>query len=253
MGTWTAVAEAYRQSFATLCAGTLDRLLADTCGARHLDVGCGTGDLATRAAAAGRAVVATDADPDMVAITATTHSAALQAALPALPFDGGRFDAVTANFVVNHVPDPRAAMAELTRVVRPGGRLAATIWPAGPTSWGTLVSESFAAAGALPVSGQRLSPELDFERSVDGLRDLAEGAGLRVVSATELHWDWQVSVDDLWAGIAGGVATAGQAYRAQAAGIQAAIEAELRNRAAATAPDGALCLPQRAAYVVATR
>lgn len=121
MGTWTAVAQAYRHSFATLCAGTLDRLLADTCGGHHLDVGCGTGELAARAATGGRSVVATDADPDMVAIAATRHAAVLQASLPALPFDDGRFDTVTANFVVNHVPDPRAAMAELARVVRPGG------------------------------------------------------------------------------------------------------------------------------------
>lgn len=115
------------------------------------------------------------------------------------------------------------------------------------------MSQSFDAAHAVPVAGQRLSPELDFERSVDGLRDLAEGAGLQSLTATELQWDWRTSVDDLWTGIAGGVATAGQAYLAQPPEVRAAIERELRQRAAAVATDGWLRLPQKAAYVVATR
>lgn len=253
MGTWTAVAEAYRTSFATLCSGPLERLLADTAGDLHLDVGCGTGELAARATADGRRVIAADADPDMVAITAAGHRDVVQAALPSLPFANSRFDALTANFVVNHVPDPRAATGELARVLRPGGRLAATIWPAGPTSWGALVSDAFAAVGARPLAGRRLSPELDFERSVDGLRSLVQGAGLQPVTASELHWEWRITVDDLWTGIAGGVAAAGQAYLAQPPHTQAAIESEFRRRATAVAREGCLCLPQKAAYVVAAR
>ena len=51
-----------------------------------------------------------------------------------LPFADGTFHAVTANFVVNHVPDPRGAVRDLARVLRPGGRVAMTIWPAEPPS-----------------------------------------------------------------------------------------------------------------------
>jgi ubiquinone/menaquinone biosynthesis C-methylase UbiE len=253
MQSWSGMAEAYRQSFARLCGGTVDRLLADTCGADHLDVGCGAGELAAKAAEMGRTVIATDPDSDMIAITATLHPFVLQASLPRLPFKDGQFDSVTANFVVNHVANPRAAMSELARVLRPGGRLAATIWPAQPTAWGTLVQEAFAAAGVVAIQGQRLSADMDFERSVRGLRHLAEGAGLLPVLATDLQWEWLTSVDDLWRGIAGGVATAGQTFLAQTPDVQASAEHEFRERAAAVASDGRLRLPHSAAYVVATR
>lgn len=132
------VADAYRQSFGTLCEGTVERLLLDTSGLRHLDVGCGAGTLAARAASLGREVVAVDADPGMVAVAAEVVPRRLmQGALPDLPFRDDEFDVVTANFVVNHVADPRAAMRELARVTRPGGSVAATIWPARPSAWGT--------------------------------------------------------------------------------------------------------------------
>ncbi|MEV4766482.1 methyltransferase domain-containing protein [Micromonospora chokoriensis] len=54
------------------------------------------------------------------------------AALPRLPFTSGSFDAAVANFVINHVGDPRAAVDELRRVVRPAGWIAVTIWPDPP-------------------------------------------------------------------------------------------------------------------------
>jgi len=50
---WDGVGEAYRTSFATLCAGTVEVRLADTSGDHHLDVGSGTGHLAAGAAALG--------------------------------------------------------------------------------------------------------------------------------------------------------------------------------------------------------
>lgn len=118
---WSGVAEAYRVSFAPLCAGTLPRLLADAAPGRLLDVGCGAGDLVRLALDAGRDAVGADLDPEMVAMTdALGPGRAVLAALPALPWADGAFGAVVANFVVNHVPDPRAAVAELARVAAPG-------------------------------------------------------------------------------------------------------------------------------------
>ncbi|WP_169576558.1 class I SAM-dependent methyltransferase [Nocardioides halotolerans] len=252
MSKWSGVAEAYRTSFATLCAGTVERLLADTIGDDHLDVGCGTGDLALAATRLGRQVVAVDADPEMVAMTtAAMRGVVIEAALPHLPFDDASFDVVTANFVVNHVPDPRAAVRELARVARPGGRVAVTCWPARTQPWASLVGDAFTAAGVVPQTGQRLSPELDFERSVTGLRGLAEDAGLKVVTATELRWEWEIGVDALWSGITGGVATVGQTFLAQTGEVQDKAETELRQIMGEVARDGMLGLPSAAAYVVA--
>lgn len=256
MSSWSGVAQAYERSFATLCGGTVERLLDDTRsvavrGGRHLDVGSGTGDLAARAAADGRTVVAVDADPGMGALTErVVPGRAVRAALPALPFGDGCFHAVTANFVVNHVGDPRAATRELARVMRPGGRVAVTSWTASPPTWSELTTYAFDAAGVVVSPGGRLPPELDFDRSVEGLAGVAEDAGLTVLDARELAWDWAVTVDDLWAGIAGGVATAGQAYLAQTSAVQAAAEQHFRRAASERAEGGLLHLPSTAAYVL---
>ncbi len=148
MAKWSGVADAYRSSFGTLCEGTVERLLRDTSGLHHLDVGCGSGTLASRAAATGREVVALDADPDMVAVSEEVlPGRVVRGAVPDLPFADGEFEIVTANFVINHVPDPLAALRELARVARPGGQVAATVWPAERNAWGALVSDAFESAG----------------------------------------------------------------------------------------------------------
>lgn len=74
MSTWEQTAEAYRRSFETLCSGAHERLLADAADGILLDIGCGTGVLAARAASeaasapTNRRVIAADADPDMAAL-----------------------------------------------------------------------------------------------------------------------------------------------------------------------------------------
>lgn len=253
VGNWSGVTEAYRVSFASLCAGTMDRILDDLPGPSLLDVGSGTGELARRARARGRTVTAVDADPDMVALTASVGVQAVQAALPNLPLPDAGYDGVAANFVVNHVPDPRAAMAELGRLVRPEGRLAVTIWPNGGAAWSALTQAAFTAAGAVPLPAHRLDSSLDFERSADGVADLARGVGLEPLVATDLTWEWEVSVAALWAGISGGVATVGRTFLAQPTDVRAAIEHEYRERAAALAsPGGLLHFPSCAVYLLAT-
>jgi SAM-dependent methyltransferase len=252
--TWsgtTGTAEAYQVSFATLCAGTTSRLLEDAADGPLLDVGAGTGELAARAAAAGLGVVAVDADPAMVAMAAAVVPGQVaHAALPRLPFADHTFASTTANFVVNHVPDPRAAVRELARVTRPGGRVGLTSWTTAPPAWGTLVGEAFAAAGVVPLTGERLPAALDFERSVAGLHGLVEQAGMACVVAEELTWTWEITVDDLWAGISGGVATAGRTHLAQPPAVRVAAERELRRLAGRHVEDGVLRFASTAAYAV---
>jgi len=125
---WHGVAGAYHRSFATLCAGTIPALLDGLPRGRLLDVGCGTGELLAEARRVGIAAFGIDAASDMVSRAAgVAHGDVLRASLPDTPFCEESFDAVTANFVVNHVDDPRAVMRELTRVTMRGGTVVATI------------------------------------------------------------------------------------------------------------------------------
>jgi SAM-dependent methyltransferase len=144
-------------------------------------------------------VTAVDADPAMVAAAAgLVPGATVQvAALPVLPFDDAQFDAVLANFVINHVGRPRSALAELGRVTAPGGRVAMTIWPQPPSPAVGLLTQAVRDCGA-DRRYIRLAPQDDFPRTEPGLRGLVEAAGLRDATCRSVHWEFVVPEADWW-------------------------------------------------------
>jgi SAM-dependent methyltransferase len=92
-----------------------------------LEVGAGRGEFAERLAREiGVEVVAVDLSPRMVDLVRARGVDARVADARSLPFPAGAFDAVVANFVLFHVPDPDAAVAEAARVLRERGRFVAT-------------------------------------------------------------------------------------------------------------------------------
>lgn len=95
-------------------------------GDRVLDACCGTGDLALAAEREGGVVTGLDFSGEMLE-RARRKSASVvwvQGDLLELPFADGSFDAATVGFGVRNVADLERALAELQRVLRPGGRLA---------------------------------------------------------------------------------------------------------------------------------
>jgi 2-polyprenyl-3-methyl-5-hydroxy-6-metoxy-1,4-benzoquinol methylase len=250
---WTDVATAYDRSFATLCTGTTDALLAHVPpGARVLDVGCGSGHVTESLVAAGHVVHAVDPDPEMVAL-ATSRSAAdvRRGGLPDLPYDAGSFEVVVANFVLNHVDDPRAAARGLAPVVRPGGHVVATIWPAYVPPQATLWNALLDGADAVRPEVPRLAPELDFERSPDGLGAVLAEAGLDVVEVGTTEWDWRVRAADFWAG-ATRVGNFGVTWRAQSAQVQERMRGAFRDASAPWRDGDELVFGVRAAIAHAT-
>ena len=100
--------------------------LAEVGPAALLEVGCGTGELAERCARElGCRVVALDQSTAMVEATAVRGVEAVVGDVQALPFAHGSFDCALAAWMLYHVPDLQRGMAELRRVLRPGGRLVA--------------------------------------------------------------------------------------------------------------------------------
>jgi ubiquinone/menaquinone biosynthesis C-methylase UbiE len=98
-------------------------------GARALDVGCGDGQLALALWRAGADVAAVDRDWPMMSLarqglaTGGAMPALVLADTEALPFPSESFDLVTSVTVLCFVPDARKALAEMARVLKPGGRL----------------------------------------------------------------------------------------------------------------------------------
>jgi len=95
-------------------------------GDRVLDACCGTGDLAIAAKEAGGSVTGLDFSPRMLerARAKSREIEWVQGDVLALPFDDASFDAATVGFGVRNLDDLELGLAELRRVLRPGGRLA---------------------------------------------------------------------------------------------------------------------------------
>jgi len=104
-------------------------------GDRVLDVGCGPGALTGVLVelVEPSSVAACDPSEPFVAACAQRHPGVdvRQAGAEQLPWPDRAFDVVLAQLVLNFVPDREAAAAEMTRVLRPGGTLAAAVWDYG--------------------------------------------------------------------------------------------------------------------------
>lgn len=139
----TAAAEKYQRQkvpaiFAPLAEATLAAVALPENG-RVLDTACGTGIVARlvadRLPGTGR-IAGTDLNPAMVAVAeaampATRHATEWAAAdITSLPFAGGSFDIVFCQQGLQFFPDKPAALAEIGRVLAPGGCLVLTVWSA---------------------------------------------------------------------------------------------------------------------------
>ena len=123
---WVGVLDTVRQEPAYRAyKARVAELLAPRAGERLLEVGTGTGDDALALAArSGADVVGVDSSQTMVdeARRRGLREVALADAA-ALPFDAESFDACWADRVFQHLADPAAALREMARVTKPGGRL----------------------------------------------------------------------------------------------------------------------------------
>lgn len=277
---WSDVAATYARTFALLCAGAVEPLL-DAAGVgrddlsprgaasgtpatgtgtggrgrtRLLDVGTGTGSVAAAAVVRGAQVTAVDPDAAMVAWTgrAVPEAEVARAGLPGLPYDEGAFDVVVAGFVVNHLADPRAGVAELAGLVAPGGRLAVTIWPSGQNAQSRLWAAVLADAGVVTPPSVGLPPDRDFPRTLDGLTDLVAATGLEV-AVEAVRWTHRGDPASLWEGASAGIGGIGATVCAQDDATRLRLRAAYDHHVAALVRDGELAFETEALLAVGRR
>jgi len=123
--TWDPQAYGKHGAFVHGLAGGVLEWLAAQPGEEILDLGCGDGQLSRRIAATGARVTGVDASPQMAAAARERGIVAREGSAEALPFDDGSFDAVFSNAALHWVRGQDAMMAEVRRVLRPGGRFVA--------------------------------------------------------------------------------------------------------------------------------
>jgi len=101
------------------------RALRIEAGDRVLDIAAGTGTSSAAIARAGARVTALDFSPGMIAVGRERHPDIefVEGDAQKLPFDDASFDAMTISFGLRNVNDPHQALAEMRRVLVPGGRL----------------------------------------------------------------------------------------------------------------------------------
>ncbi len=160
-------------------------MAAPRAGDRLLDIACGTGNGVLLAAARGADVVGVDTAPRLVAVARERAAAAglspelLVGDALAVPVTDGSFDIVISIFGVIFVSDPARAMAEVARVLRPGGRAYVTAWvAAGPIN--DMLTVLGRAVGRATGGAQPAQPKRFPWSKTDSIRSIAEPCGLAV-------------------------------------------------------------------------
>jgi ubiquinone/menaquinone biosynthesis C-methylase UbiE len=217
-------------------------------GSRVLDVACGTGAvtriLAERVGPAGT-VVGLDINPGMLAIARTAVPLAniewLEGSAVNMALPDATFDAVLCEQGLQFFPDKPAALAEMRRVLKPGGRLALSCWHTVEHMLGYLALEQ---ALAKRVGPERAALPPFSLGDADTLRRLVTGAGFHAV---RLRVDAKLirfhSAEHMVRAVVGGAPTMLGALAEQGAGVLDAIAAEVSAATRAYEDDEGWAIP----------
>src|SRR5438067_9000984 len=211
----------------------LDWLVPES-GLRWIDVGCGTGAFSELIVQRCAPVETQGVDPNEAQLAVARVRPGARGAVfrrgdgMALPFDRGRFDAAVMALVIFFVPDPAKGVAEMARVVRPGGLVAAYGWDllGGGFPFDPIWQEIRAADIALPL------PPSPGAAQTEALRELWTSAGLQSLATREIVVERTFAdFEDYWA-----TSTIGGSVRPALGAMTPNDRAQLKERVRARLP-----------------
>jgi SAM-dependent methyltransferase len=225
---------------------------------RWLDVGCGTGAL-TRAIleqAAPSSIWGIDAEPEYIRqaryALRDERCRFLVGQAESLPPEIADIDVTVSALFLNLIPEPAAALAEMIRVTRPGGRIAAYVWD---FAHGMQLARYFWDAA---IELDRAAEPLDQGRryplcNPDRLRALFAGPGLTAIDLQplEIPTPFQ-NFDDYWQPIEVGHGRASEYLESLSPEHRARLRERLR-AVLPTCPDGSIPLTARAWAILSER
>jgi SAM-dependent methyltransferase len=224
--------------------------LAIPAGRRWLDVGCGTGALCATILDHAAPVSVTGVEPSEGFLKTAAENLGDRATLrqgsaTAIPLDDASVDVVVSGLVLNFVPDQKAALAEMKRVVAKGGTIAAYVWDYGDKM--ELMRYFWDAAVAVDPGAADKAEAIRFPVCrPEALEALFRGAGLGDVESRAIDIPTTFrDFDDYWRPFLGGQGPA----PAYAMSLDEPARQRLRDRVRATLPiaaDGTIALIARA-------
>jgi SAM-dependent methyltransferase len=250
--------EPYVGRWSRLVARAFVAWLAVPPGARWLDVGCGTGALTDTILREANPAQVDGIDPSdgfLAVARENVHDTRARFEVGDarhLPAESKRYDAVVSALVLNFIPDLAGGMAEMTRVARAGGVVAAYVWDyAGQME---LMRYFWDAVVALKPEDVERDEGRRFPICQPGpLQDLFERAGLTQVQVRGIDVSTRFrDFDDYWTPFLGGQFPAPAYTMALSEDARTALREHLRARLP-TAPDGSISLTARAWAVRGTR
>ena len=226
---WAELAEAHNRP---LFEAVLDAARVGT-GTQLLDVGCGSGLAMVLAAERGAMPSGIDISPGLLGVARERLPQAdlREGDMEELPFDDAAFDAVIGINAFQFAGDPPRALSQAARVLRPGGRLVASLFAAPERSQGTVVHEAMSTL----IPPEQEGDHAPYALSAPGnLEEAMAGAALTVVDEGEVMCAWRyASMEDAVRGL---LCSAGGARAVEAAGEPAVRE--VLERALAQFEDG---------------
>jgi SAM-dependent methyltransferase len=219
--------------------------------ARWLDVGCGTGALseAILSRASPRQLIGVDPTEGFINFARSrlldSHAEFRIGDARALPMEDGCVDAAVGGLMLNFVPEPAKALAEMRRVVRPGGTVAVYVW--GYAGEMQLMRHFWDAALELDSAARKLDEGRRFPMCrPEALNALFSDAGLaetktRVIDVTTVFQDFP----DYWTPFLGGQGPA-PGYCVSLSATKREILREKLRTELPTAADGSIHLKARA-------